>query len=339
LPHHWIVPTGYIGTGGELYKAGKRMIPVLQFPEGGYWADSTPLAYELEKRHPDERSIIPSDPGQAFLSHLIEDMADELLVAAMFDLRWGSTEDQIFCSKRQLSGWMSPAPKESLEQRIAEFIPRQTRSRTAMVQGDNHAILMELYASVLAVIEGMLDRSLFMFGSRPSLADFGLYAQLCQCAIDPSASAIMRATAARTYQWTQTLDDCSGVDGEWAAADSSNPAAEAMLRLIGEIYLPILLANARAIADGASPLQFALSQAKTDNERESKFTTPIGERTWHGKPDSYKLKCLIWLRRELADMPSASRESIRPNLDRHQCWEALQEDELSLQAVPPMAPF
>lgn len=339
LPHHWIVPTGYIGTGGELYKAGKRIIPVLEFPDGGYWADSTPLAYELEKRHPGDRSIIPPDPGQAFLSHLIEDMADELLVVAMFDLRWGSAEDLAFCAKRQLSGWMSPVSIDSLAQRITEFIARQTSGRAAMVQGDNHAILMQLYARVLAVMEGMLDSSLFIFGSRPSLADFGLYAQLCQCAIDPSASAIMRSTAARTYQWTQTLDDCSGIDGEWASPDTRNPTAEAMLQLIGAFYLPILLANARAVAGGASALPFVLAQAKANGESPSKFTATVGEHTWHGRPDSYKLKCLVWLRRELAAMPSASRESIRPILERNGCWDALQDDELSLQPVPPMAPF
>ena len=322
LPHHWIVPNGYIGSGGELREAGKRVIPVLQFPDGGYWADSTPLAYELEKRHPGDRSIIPVDPGQAFLSHLIEDMADELLVTAMFDLRWGSVVDQDFCARRQLSGWMSPVPASTLEQRMAKFTERQTGWRAVLVQGDNHSILMDLYQRVLAVMESMLDTSLFMFGGRPSLADFGLYAQLCQCAVDPSASVIMRASAPRTFQWTQTLDDCSGIDGEWAPADQPSPAVKAMLQLVGEFYLPFLLAHATAMAHG-----------------EETFTVPIGERTWQGRPERYKLKCLIWLRRELANMPSKARESIGLVLQQNGCWDALQSDELNEQPVPPMAPM
>ena len=80
LPHRWIVPRGYLATEGELARAGKQIIPVLQYPDGSYWADSTPLAYALEVRHPGQRSIIPGDPGMAFLSHLIEDLADEVLL-------------------------------------------------------------------------------------------------------------------------------------------------------------------------------------------------------------------------------------------------------------------
>ena len=59
----------------EIAHVKPPVIPVLQYPEdGSYHVDSTPLAYELEKRHPGRRSIIPEDPGLAFLSHLIEDM-------------------------------------------------------------------------------------------------------------------------------------------------------------------------------------------------------------------------------------------------------------------------
>jgi hypothetical protein len=34
LPHNWIVPTGYLGSSGELSQAGKRIIPVVQAPDG-----------------------------------------------------------------------------------------------------------------------------------------------------------------------------------------------------------------------------------------------------------------------------------------------------------------
>lgn len=205
---------------------------------------------------------------------------------------------------------------------MVAFTARQTGQRAGLVQGENHIILMDLYARVLKVLEGMLDTSLFLFGSRPSLADFGLYGQLSQCAVDPSASAILRSTAPRTFQWTQTIDDASGIEGDWAAPETHSPSVESMLQLAGEFYLPFLVAHAQAASENADH-----------------FTAPCGGRVWHGRPERYKLKCLVWLRRELAAMPSSSRDAVQPMLQRYSCWEALQPDHLDKQPVPPMAPM
>lgn len=321
LPHVWLVPNGYLSSGGELRDAGKSMIPVLQYPDGSYWADSTPLAYALEARHPAQRSIIPPDSGQAFISHLIEDFADELLVAAMFDLRWGSGLDQRFCAVRQLSGWMSPVANDLLEKRVAQFTERQSTQQAKLAQGDNHSILIGLYRQVLVLIEGMLEQTAFLFGGRPSLGDFGLYGPLVQCAADPSASAIMRQDAIRTFQWTQLLDDASGIEGEWLAPEDNNQVVEGLLKLIGRVYLPFLLGHARGVVESSDT-----------------FTVQIGDLIWKGYPKPYRLNCLIWLRRELADMPVSARERIRALLERHDCWDALQPDALNEADVPAMLP-
>ena len=54
LPHCWIIPAMAMQGGeSELKVAGKRTIPVLQLPDGRYWADSTPIILALEG---DERS-------------------------------------------------------------------------------------------------------------------------------------------------------------------------------------------------------------------------------------------------------------------------------------------
>ena len=323
LPHLWIVPPGYIGNNGELALASKKIIPVLQYPDGSYWADSTPLAHALEARHPGQRSIIPDDPGLAFLSHLIEDLADEVLPIALFDMRWGSQDDITFCARRQMSGWLPPMPASEFEALVTKFTNRQVARRAIWVAEDNHSILADFYLRLLAAMEQMHETTSWLFGSRPSLGDFGLYGQLSQCAIDPTASSLMRRLAPRSYQWTQTLDDACGIDGEWAAPASMPPAVGLLLDLVGEFHLPLLLAHSRACASGDTNCG----------------ATVAGRRWVVRKAEPYKLKCLTWLRHELAHVPEASLQWLRPLLQQHGCWDALQRDDLDAGFFKPMAPL
>ena len=85
IRHEWLVPqsmfsgAGKLGEGdldSPLTRAGKGVVPVVQYPEGVFKSDSTPIMHELERLH-SNRSIIHPHPGIAFLSSLIEDMADE----------------------------------------------------------------------------------------------------------------------------------------------------------------------------------------------------------------------------------------------------------------------
>jgi hypothetical protein len=59
------------------------VIPVLGFPDGRLMNDSTPLAHALEREHPGQRSIVPSDPAHAYLSDLLEDFSDEWVTKMM----------------------------------------------------------------------------------------------------------------------------------------------------------------------------------------------------------------------------------------------------------------
>ena len=307
LPHLWIVPRGYLGSGGELQQAGKNMIPVLQYPDGLYHADSTPLVYDLETRHPGVRSVVPLDPAAAFLSHVIEDMADELLVGALFDLRWGSAADQAFCATRQLSGWLGPIPHSELNEHIRRFTKRQTAQREAIVGSEGgHQLLMSFYAATLDALESMLEHTAYLFGDRPSQADFGLYGQLSQCALDPSASAIMRSRAPRTFQWTQSLDDAGGVEGHWALQADWEPDVRRMLSLASHYYLPYLHAHHQAVEAGADA-----------------FEVMIDGLRWRGRPDRYKHKCLVWLQRRWADLAPQARDRIHPLMQETGCLDHL----------------
>lgn len=319
LPHLWIVPQGPVGASPELRLAGKGMLPVMQIPEGAYWADSTPILYALETRHPGRRSILPPDPADAFLAHLIEDFADELLFMVLFESRWANAADRSFCARRQISGWVGTMPKAPFEAMVSAFDARQTKLLASYGDLDsNRAFLDALYVRVLDAIESLVTESRHLFGSRPSIADFGLYGQLSQLAIDPTGSATMKALAPRAFQWVQDLDDASGVDGEWRATGSQAPAAlDALLDLIAKTFLPYLAAHVRGLRDG-------LDEVVLEG-----FGHPLRVR-----PKKYRQRCLLWLKAELAALDPGARARVRRALNDDAAWTILQPAAGELPAPP-----
>lgn len=323
IPHNWIVPPGYLGEGGELKAADKGMIPVLQLPDGRYWADSTPMILELENRHPGERSLLPADPADRFLALLVEDFADEWLVLPMFDYRWDAEADQAFCARRQMAGWIGAMPRAEFDAIIERFRTRQTGVLSRLGDRDvNRPLLRATYPEVLAAIEAQLEVSRFLFGGRPSIGDIGLFGQLSQCAIDPTASAIMRRDAVRTFQWVQDLDDASGIEGDWRdPAALPGPGLERLLVLIGEVFLPYMVANARAVAAG-----------------EPTVSTKLRGLPMAARANGYKANCLGWLKLALAEALAAGAVGLEATLRRHGCWEPLQLAAGERDAIPALSP-
>jgi glutathione S-transferase len=130
IPHDWtIVLGGFDGTGQteKLRGLHKQTFPIVQFPDGASWTDSTPIIHELEVRHPNERSVLPPSAIQRFLARLIEDFADEWLPIPLMAFRWTSDEDVSFCARRQMQGWLGAVSEQELSAGIARFTARQQK--------------------------------------------------------------------------------------------------------------------------------------------------------------------------------------------------------------------
>ena len=305
LPFVWSRIT--TATADVLKKVKVPVIPVLEYPDGSFANDSTPLIYDLERRH-DARKIVPDDPGLAFLAHLIEDMADEWGTKMMFHYRWHDPSDQEFCSRWLARERLGGAGEEAVAKAARQFRDRQVgRMAIVGVQAANRPVIAETYRRLLGVIEAMCWRGDFLFGDRPSLAEFGLYGQLWQLGFDPTPAGIMKSSAAATFAWIHRLDDASGIEpGAWSDASDLGDAVRGLLSLAGDVYLPFLVANDTAVAKGAET-----------------FTVRLLGSDFTQAPFKYQARCLAWLREELSAMPAEARLRIMPLLKDTRCWDAL----------------
>ena len=284
-------------------KVKAPVIPVLEYPDGTFANDTTPLIYDLEQRHA-ARSIVPADEGLAFLAHLIEDFADEWLTKAMFGYRWLEEVDQ-----KQMSEWLAfDAFKGGGEQAVAHaatFRERQV-GRMAIVgcTRENFPLIEASTKRVLAALEAQVTTDHWLFGARPSMAEFSVFGQLSQLGVDPTAQAMMRAEFPYTYRWLLHVDDASGIEGDWS--DAISPAARAILAEVGRVYAPFLLANARAAEAG-----------------ETTFRMEVDAMPYEQGVFKYQLKCLADLRSRYAALSGAAKAKVDPILSEAGCLDAL----------------
>ena len=304
LLHTWQHRSGLVRE--ETAHVRPELIPMVAFPDDSGWrVDSTPIAYELEERHT-ERSILPDDPGHRFLSALIEDMADEWLTKAMFHYRWYYAPDQDFAAWWIATDGMSATdvPRADREAFAAEFGQRQV-DRMGMVgcTEENKPVIEESYRRVLAALEPHCGLGAYLFGTRPSIGDFGLFGQLKTLGDDPTPRSQMILEAPTVLHWVRQTDDLSGLEGDWNAPETAlSMAVVDLLRICGEAYLPFLAKNLSAVEDDQPEVRLTI------------WDKPFGQ-----APFRYQAKCYSRLRSLYGQLGGAARTRTDAVLEQTGC--------------------
>jgi hypothetical protein len=197
-------------------------------------------------------------------------------------------------------------------QRFAEQFRARQVGRMAIVgcTAENFPLIEASTRALLDALEAHVVDRHCLFGSRPSIAEFGMFGQLSQLGVDPTAQMMMRKDYPYSYRWLLHVDDMSGIDGAWASADVPlPPIIAAWLKQVGEIYMPFLLANAAALEEGKESFQI----------------TAMGLPYTQGV-FKYQLKCLSDLRARYAALDSDAKAKLNPLLMETGCLAALQSE-------------
>jgi glutathione S-transferase len=305
IPFDWVIMTKGLRKRTEHLRP--KLIPVLQYPDGSLHGETTTLAWDLEARH-SERSVIPEDRAVAFVCDLLEDLADEWAVKPLFFYRWWDVEDQTYVSRWAGEEWSTSEAETGSAEEINEFRRRQiSRMPILGATEENRLLLEESYQRMLAAFEPYVGMTNYLFGTRPSLADFAWFGQLSEMATDPTPMRILRQYAPFTDHWVRRLDDASGVEGEWYPRERAfGKWVEALLKIAGELYLPFLVANAEAFAKGLERLEMRV------------WGLP-----YTLAPFKYQVKCLQQLRSKLSALGDEDRDALQPILVRTGCWKLL----------------
>ena len=181
-------------------------VPLLVSPNRAPNQDSTDILSCVENDHA-EPSSVPDDPACAVLALILEDYADEWLNKVMFLKRWGQKPDREAAADRTMEqlfdGKLPRAKKKTRDQII-----KRMRDRLPLVgvEKKNEKTLNTSFERFATLLNKHLEHNLFIFGGRPSVADFALAGQFSQMLIDETPGAWLRENTPFVTAWCEFMD-------------------------------------------------------------------------------------------------------------------------------------
>jgi glutathione S-transferase len=301
---------GRHGSFSDMPQPKVRLLPTFYLPnaDGTLEAvvDSTPLIRRFE-REVAGRHVVPTDPLVAFLDYLLEDFADEWLTKAMFHYRWYFPRDAEQAAEILPRWSMTPASEAALAQMKTMVKERQIARLFVVGSNDTTAPVIEAsYKRILGALKHHLETHRFLMGGRPGASDFATFGQLTQLVkFDPTPMEIALSQAPRIHAWVDLIEDLSGLEPEesdWLSRDAIPATLRALFAEVGRVYVPVMLANAKALAEGAK-----------------KVETEVDGLPWVQDPFPYQAKCVEWVREEYSKLGPPERNSVQEALAGSGC--------------------
>jgi glutathione S-transferase len=234
-------------------------VPVVRTPESAYMWDTTEMIHHLEHRVP-EPAVLPPDPVQRFLCHAIEDVVDEWLYRPAVGSRW------LFEENARLGGWELardltcelPMSGDEAFQTVRGYVTA-TCAPFGVTPENVQSWIDEVLLPWHRVLGAHVAARPYLFGGRPSLADFAVFGgsaahfindPLCRRWVDAEAPAVV----AHTHRLLEPADQAFG---DWDAPGDVPDTLVAVLADLGRLYLPWV---SQAVETGSAELRFAGGQ-------------------------------------------------------------------------------
>ncbi len=233
-------------------RVGWSVIPVVCGPDDEVLQDTSEIIDTLDARH-GAPSVMPDGPATKLAALLLELYGDEWLVLPAMHYRWSYNREFAYREFGRLS-----APKKTPDEQL-EIGRRNAKNfegalpvlgvdaRTAVAIEAGYLELMEQLNAHFAEHE-------MLFGSRPSIGDFGLFGPLYAHQYrDPASGALMRENAPHLVRWVEMLrHGKAAYPGTFLENDAVPASLYPILRTQMRDQMPCLASTAKALSDWAA---------------------------------------------------------------------------------------
>jgi glutathione S-transferase len=221
---------------------GVRFVPVVQTPDGSFLQDTSHIIDTLETTFP-ERPVIPAGPSQRLASLLLELYGDEWLLIPAMHYRWN--HDNFPFIFEEFGGTIFPGYPRFLQRMLGKRIGARFAGFLPMlgITNDNYAAIENWYENdFLPALNRHLDAHDFLFGSAPTIGDFGLmgplYAHLYR---DPYPGRLMREAAPNVGAWVERMNEVQDCDGKLLSNDEVPATLTPLFKRMFDEHWPVLV--------------------------------------------------------------------------------------------------
>ena len=224
-----------------LPNVGWPVVPVVKMPDGAIVQDTADIIDAVEAMHP-EPSVMPESPLLQFASQLMQVYADQWLTVPAMHYRWHYNEDWIFS---EFGRSIAPDADPETQYEVGKKSGMKFRSMVPML-GITPETVPSIEASYEAFLKEFADHLAvhpYVFGGRPSYADFTLYGPLyAHLYRDPESRKIMERAAPPVARWVERMTE-GEVLGPLVEGDDIPPSLLPMFSRHSKEHLPVLTAT------------------------------------------------------------------------------------------------
>ncbi|MBI2383130.1 MAG: glutathione S-transferase family protein [Gammaproteobacteria bacterium] len=224
-------------------KTGATVMPVVVTPEGEWLQDSKHITDVLERRFP-QSPVKPATPRQRIAAQLLEAWADEWWIPPAMHYRWSYPENYALF-ERDAGHALLPGFPWFLKKRLAAYVARKLRGYlpSVGVVPEQHALMERWTENTLDALERHFAALPYLFGTKPSVADFALLGPLYgHLGRDPMPKRELVGRRPHLKDWIARMNAPRPGSGEFLPGDTIPPTLRPLLDAVFKEFYPMVAA-------------------------------------------------------------------------------------------------
>ena len=243
-----------------------QIIPLVHCPDGGVLQDSTPIILKMEEKFKN-RPVVPEEPALSFLSRLMEEYADEWAVKHMCHYRWHYEENLDAAGKRFAKLFVPETIQQIiwlrayfLNKAASAFKARMSKRLWVIGSNDVTGIsIEESFKNLIGLLNKHLETRPYIFGKRPSIADFALWGHIYNLNNDVTGHRLIQKHAPKLNDWIERMIDPEE-KGDFETWNELKPTLLPLIKEeVAETFLPWVTANNDAVKNNEDKVSIILN--------------------------------------------------------------------------------